>query len=159
MRTIRFTILLAPVFLAGCASSSDADREWLNIPPMDTTAHTRLPDGQAGKTTFETHTDTVNAEGARTRTQTQSGVEGSSAVRFTVQIGSFADAKNASIVQAAARQRYQLPVVNEYNAQRKRYQIRIGFFESREAAIAFCARLKSDFPQEYKDAWVAQITK
>jgi cell division protein FtsN len=140
------------LILAGCGSASDTDREWMNIPPMDTTV-------QARKTTFETRTDTIDAEGAQPKTQTDPAVAASAELRFTVQIGSFTDAKNASLAQAAARQRYQLPVVNDYDAQRRRYQIRIGFFESKEAAGAFCAKLKSDFPQEYKDAWVAPINK
>jgi cell division protein FtsN len=124
----------------------------MNIPPMDTTV-------QARKTTFETRTDTIDAEGAQPKTQTDAAVAASAELRFTVQIGSFTDAKNASLAQAAARQRYQLPVVNDYDAQRRRYQIRIGFFESKEAASAFCTKLKSDFPLEYKDAWVAPINK
>jgi cell division protein FtsN len=152
MRTRQFTHLIMMLILAGCGSSSDTDREWMNIPPMDTTV-------QARKTTFETRTDTIDAEGAQPKTQTDAAVAASAELRFTVQIGSFTDAKNASLAQAAARQRYQLPVVNDYDAQRRRYQIRIGFFESKEAAGAFCAKLKSDFPLEYKDAWVAPINK
>lgn len=152
MRTQHFTHLVMILILAGCGSSSDADREWMNIPPMDTTVHAR-------KTTFETRTDTIDAEGAQPKTQTSPATAASAELRFTVQIGSFTDAKNASLAQATARRRYQLPVVNDYDAQRRRYQIRIGFFESKEAASAFCAKLQSDFPQEYKDAWVAQINK
>ncbi len=152
MRTQQFTHLVMILILAGCGSASDTDREWMNIPPMDTTV-------QARKTTFETRTDTIDAEGAQPKTQTDPAAAASAELRFTVQIGSFTDAKNASLAQAAARQRYQLPVVNDYDAQRRRYQIRIGFFESKEAAGAFCAKLKSDFPQEYKDAWVAPINK
>ena len=76
-----------------------------------------------------------------------------------VQIGSFTDAQNASNVQLLARQRYKLPVVNDYNAARHQYQIRIGFFEKEQSANEFLRKLRSDYPNDYKDGWVVQINK
>ena len=76
-----------------------------------------------------------------------------------VQIGSFKEAKYASTVQAVARERYKLPVVNDYNTARRRYQIRVGFFETKQTANEFLLKLRTDYPQEYKDAWVVQLNK
>jgi cell division septation protein DedD len=118
---------------------------------QDTTAQER-------KANFETRTDTVTTEGTKQRAESSS-LFNSAQVRFMVQIGSFTDATNASNVQLTARQRYQLPVVNDYNAARRRYQIRIGFFEMEDTANEFLLKLRTDFPQDYRDAWVVQINK
>lgn len=134
--------------IAGCGSSENVDRDWSALP--DTTAQTR-------KSSFETRTDTVlAADGKRS---TEASEVNASPVRFTVQIGSYSIAKNASAAQGVARQRYSLPVVNEYNAARRMYQIRIGFFETDAAAKEFRLQLVRDHPADYKGAWVVQITK
>jgi hypothetical protein len=139
-------------FAAGCGSSENTDREWeVTPPPPDTTAQVR-------KSTFETYTDTVTTQPKNQR-GAQSSAFNSSPVRFTVQVGSYSVPKNASAAQILARQRYPLPVVNEYNAARQKYQIRIGFFETEVAANEFRAQLINDHPAEYKDAWVVQIMR
>lgn len=150
-RLSHFILLCFAILLAGCSAASDSDRDWTTIPPMDTTA-------QARKTSFETRTDTILAQAGKQHAEPEP-LYNAAPVRFTVQIGSFAESQNAAAVQLLARQRYQLPVVNDYSAARKRYQIRIGFFETQEDAAQFLAKLRSDFPQEYKDAWVVQIGK
>jgi cell division septation protein DedD len=142
-----FFIVLAFV---GCGSSEQADRDWLGTQPQDTTTQER--------TSFEIRTDTVTTQGPRQPAQPPSQFN-SAPVRFMVQIGSFTNVQNASEVQLLARQRYALPVVNDYNAARRRYQIRIGFFETQEDAGEFLQKLRTDFPQEYNDAWVVQIAK
>jgi cell division septation protein DedD len=76
-----------------------------------------------------------------------------------VQIGAFKDAQNASRIQALARERYHQPVFNDYNTAISLYQIRLGFFETREAAREFRDRMAREFPEEYKDSWVAQLTQ
>ena len=142
-------MIVAMTFFVGCGSSEDTRRDWLST--QDSTAQTR-------RTTFETSTDTVTTQGVTGASETTNAA-GSRIVRFTVQIGSFRDAKNASVVQTSARQRYQLPVVNVYNAAGHLYQVRIGFFETEEQAIAFRATLMNEHPLDYKDAWVVEINK
>ena len=76
-----------------------------------------------------------------------------------VQIGAFKDPKNASRMQVTARQRYHLPVLNDYNTKYALYQIRIGFFESREAAQTFRQQMSQEHPHDYKDSWVVQLKR
>ena len=150
-RFVSFSIFVVVILVvAGCGSSENVDKNWL-YPSVDTAAQPR-------KTTFETRTDTVTTESAKQHAELSSPYN-SAPVRFMVQIGSFKEAKYASTVQAVARERYRLPVVNDYNTARRRYQIRIGFFETEQTANEFLLKLRTDYPQEYKDAWVVQLNK
>lgn len=76
-----------------------------------------------------------------------------------VQIGAFKDPHNASKVQVSARNRYHMPVLNDYDIAHGYYQIRIGFFESEDAARALCERLQKEYPNDYKDSWVVQLKR
>ena len=113
---------------------------------------------QAPRLGFKTHTDTVYSQ--KSRTSTPSGVAGRERqIRFMVQIGAFKDPQNASRIQTLARQRYHLPVLNDYHPTLALYQIRIGFFETREAAYTFRGRMHKEFPADYKGAWVVQLKR
>jgi len=107
---------------------------------------------------FRTRADTVTAlHAAETGTV---GAPGRTAqVRFMVQIGAFKDPKHASAVQAATRRRYRMPVLNDYLAGPGLYQIRIGFFESRENARAFQEQMKREHPTDYVDSWIVQLKR
>jgi hypothetical protein len=146
VKLLAATAIIGCYLLAGCGSTQEVDTGWLE---SDTTS-------QRQTTLFETRTDTVATVGAKHVTESSSPYN-SSLVRFMVQIGAFRDPLFASTVQATARLRYKLPVVNDYNAGRRLYQIRIGFFEAEEAARAFIAQLRTEYPHDYKDAWIVQI--
>ena len=150
LKSVILCTLLLILVLSGCGTTSDTDTSWLDekaepVPEID-------------KTTFVTRTDTVTTVGGE---QNSPPITSYSpvAVRFTVQIGSFRNSRYASAVQMHARERYRLPVVNDYNAARKLYQIRIGFFETEQHAADFLARLRTEYPKEYSDAWIVQIAK
>jgi cell division septation protein DedD len=76
-----------------------------------------------------------------------------------VQIGAFKDPHLATAVQSTARQRYHMPVLNDYNIQVGLYQIRLGFFETRSSAQAFRRKMVQEYPADYKDSWVVQLPR
>lgn len=76
-----------------------------------------------------------------------------------VQIGAFKDPYNASRIQTLARARYRIPVLNDFHPVYGLYQIRIGFFETVEAARGFRDRLRQEFPNDYADSWVVQLKR
>ncbi len=137
--------------LYGCGSSEET-RESLPPSTTPTTEQTQQ------KLRFETRIDTVKtmSEGDHTGTAEYPRER---QIKFMVQIGAFKDSRNASRIQALARERYHLPVLNDYNTRLGLYQIRIGFFENREQAMAFRQKMKSGFPSEYRDAWVVQLKR
>ncbi len=137
--------------IAGCGSSSEADKDW--------TASTDSIRVTSRTPAFETRTDTVTAQTPAQRFDDTSGSQPGAGIRYMVQIGAFKEAHHATAVQTLARQRYELPVVNDYNAQRRLYQVRIGFFETEAEAQAFKARLIREHRGDYWDAWAVQISK
>ena len=107
---------------------------------------------------FETKTDTVLTHGAGNQGPTDIEDRGPQ-IRFMVQIGAFKDPQNASHIQTTARERFRMPVLNDYHPQLTLYQIRIGFFETYEAAQAFRLRLIKEHPKDYNDSWIVQLKR
>jgi cell division septation protein DedD len=148
----------AALLIPGCGTTEESSEEHQPaISPLG-----RPPDSVATtpsrRTVFETRTDTVNAlRGLEHRIN--GSAYPSEGIRYMVQIGAFSDPHHATIVQAEARKRYHLPVLNDYHAVRKLYQIRIGFFESRESARRFRQQLIHDYPADYSDSWVVQLKR
>ena len=104
---------------------------------------------------FETKQDTVLA--LDTQIPAPSADTRIPQIRYMVQIGAFKDPKLASGVQTVARDRFHLPVLNDYNTQLELYQVRIGFFETYESAAEFRRKLQTEFPPDYKDSWIVQL--
>jgi len=107
---------------------------------------------------FETRTDTVYSRSTGT-SGSKTAIERERQIRFMVQIGAFKDPQKASRVQIHARERYGLPVLNDFHPTLALYQIRIGFFETRAAAYTFRERMHKEFPDDYKDSWVVQLKR
>jgi len=84
---------------------------------------------------------------------------GERSIRFMVQIGAFQDPANASAVQLLARERYRIPVLNDYHVGLKLYQVRIGFFENYQSAGKFRAQMIQEHPGDYSDSWIVQLKR
>ena len=144
--------LLLLVVLMGCGSSIDTQETQSTPPPPSP------PAKQTQGMEFETNTDTVAMEKAHLDSIASHGgrdVE----IKYMVQIGAFKDPQLAAAVQTAARERYHLPVLNDFNTALGLYQIRIGFFETRENAYEFRQRMQREYPGNYKDAWVVHLKR
>jgi cell division septation protein DedD len=139
------------VFLPGCGTTGE--------PAPARAPGVAAPRAQAPDSVqFHTKADTVTALHASE--QATVGVPGRAPqIRFMVQIGAFKDPNRASTVQAEARKRYHMPVLNDYFAGSGLYQIRIGFFESRDNARVFQQQMRRDHPSEYTDSWIVQLKR
>lgn len=147
MRTAAALALGTSALLAlQCASTGESDREWTFSTP-DSTTESKPP-------AFEAHADTVAVKPSRDQAATP---QRPSAARYSVQIGSFRVRRNAGRAHTLARQRFQLPVINEYDAARKLYHIRVGFFATWDEAVVFRNQLVATHPHEYGDAWIVRI--
>jgi len=145
------------LLLTGCGSAEKAQQE--EQPSGIAPAVFPEPSPAQQPPRFETQTDTVIAT---RESEQEAAIDSGLAnpdIRFMIQIGAFQDPQNASAAQNLARERYHLPVLNDYTARIGLYQIRIGFFETREAAHEFLARMQAGYPQEYKDSWVVQLKR
>jgi cell division septation protein DedD len=133
----------------GCGPSEEAEEAPATSPKVEVGSQRRE---------FETKTDTVNTVTGALHRRSQPSSDALQ-VRYMVQVGAFKDPQNASKIQALTRERYHLPVVNDYLGKLALYQIRVGFFESREAATAFLQRMQKEYPKDYKDSWVVQLRR
>ncbi len=107
---------------------------------------------------FETSIDTIRSTSAKSRNAVDARSP-SATIRFMVQIGAFKDPKNATTVQLTARDRYHLPVFNDFHPVYSLYQVRIGFFETYDDAEKFKQKMYREFPVDYKDSWVVQLKR
>lgn len=145
---------LSLVLVTGCGRIPEAEEAGAPTPPAPPPV-TAQPSPHMQ---FETRTDTVSTEKTRHKPGAQS-TNREPQIRYMVQVGAFKVPNNASRVQTIARARYHLPVLNDYNTAYSLYQIRIGFFESREDAYKFRQRMQQEHPADYKDAWVVQLKR
>jgi cell division septation protein DedD len=145
-------VAAAAVLAAGCGQEEPVTRA-----AVDTTAVVQQPVKPAAPE-VESRTDTVISV-RHDETDGASPDTTGAAVRFTVQVGAFKDPQLASAIQAETRKRYHLPVLNDYYATLGLYQIRVGFFATREEAHQFRQKMIDEFPADYKDSWVVQIRR
>lgn len=149
---LRAGVLLIFFAVAGCGTVSDfADHE--------SGTETDIPAPQAAQTLrLETRTDTIQTE-RNAMPGVRNGDTERDTIRFMVQIGAFKNPRNASKVQQEARTRFRLPVVNDYHTKYSLYQIRIGFFVTRDEAEVFRKKLQREYPGDYSDAWVVTLRR
>jgi len=149
-------LLVACAFTAAVSGCGSAEEASVAQPPAHPQQHTAP--APTRRLEFETRTDTVTAlHGTERRAPGTPGREVQ--IRYMVQIGAFKDPHRASEVQAEARKRYKMPVLNDYHAALGLYQIRLGFFVSRVSAHEFRQRMIKDYPAEYRDSWVVQLKR
>jgi cell division septation protein DedD len=115
------------------------------------------PPPKEAPVSFRTSTDTIatSPHGGEETGDLQTGER----IRFMIQIGAFRDPANASAVQLRARERYRVPVLNDYHTGLKLYQVRIGFFEDYASADKFRLQLVQEHPADYRDAWIVQLKR
>jgi cell division protein FtsN len=155
---MRFLVILSLLFcsaalLTGCSSGEQSQEEPPAPPPL-----TPMEQPKAPEVEFEMKTDTVDAV---KRFERVGGDSGSTqvGVRYLVQIGAFKEPQNASAAQVKARERFAQTVLNDFDKVTGLYQIRIGFFETREGAEAFRQKIKTEYPGEYTGSWIVTLKR
>ncbi len=78
-------------------------------------------------------------------------------IHFAVQIGAFRDPENARSVGDAARGRFSFPVTENYDAESGLYLVRVGTFQTRDAAHEIRLKMQKDYPKDYRDCWIVQV--
>lgn len=153
MLPIRIVLLLLALALlaAGCGTTEQTQES----PPEAPAPPAALP-AEPPPQELRSRVDTVSVQQTTLPPLDSAGVSDLPA-RYVVQIGAFKDPALADAAQALARQRYAMTVLNDYNPLVGLYQIRVGFFDTKEEAYVFRTRIQNEFPEEYKDAWVVQF--
>jgi cell division septation protein DedD len=107
---------------------------------------------------FVARVDTIEAAGTAGTAGTDTTLADGE-VLFSIQIGAYKEPANASAAQSHARERYTLPVLNEFQERPGLYRIRIGNFATREEAAAQLARMRTAFPADYRDSFILQLQR
>jgi cell division protein FtsN len=152
--TVLGLALLGSYLCSGCGPSQEAQEEKTLPPAEPVKQDVKKPDME-----FEMRTDTVDAVRKKAEPGAVQADSTNWIIQYTVQVGAFKDPQNASLAQAKAKTRLQLPVTNEYDQKTGLYQIRVGSFARREEAAAFRQKLQRDYPGEYNDSWIAEVRK
>jgi hypothetical protein len=148
-------VIAVSLLACGCGQEEETTRIEADTtavaPPVVTPQHPKAPE-------IESRIDTV------TTVHREEGDEGGpdstgAQIRFMVQVGAFKDPQLASAIQTETRKRYHLPVLNDFYSSLGLYQIRVGFFTTREEAHLFRQKMIEEFPADYKDSWVVQLRR
>lgn len=152
MRNVCITAGLCLTFLQGCGTSGQMEEAQT---PGESIAVPAPPPPPPQE--FRSRTDTVSAEqkAAGIPKEDESGAP--VLIRYLVQVGAFKDPMLADAAHSTAKQRFALTVLNDYNPLVGLYQIRIGFFDTKEEAQTFRDKIKKEFPEDYRDSWIVQI--
>jgi cell division septation protein DedD len=128
----------------------------------DNSASTPERNGTKQKNTqrFTVRADTLHATSRKRDSTTAAAIE----IRnhtpkkyYSVQIGAFKSENNVKQNQTMLEKRFQKPVITFFDKGISLTRICIGKFSSEEAAWKFLRTMQEQFPNDYKQAWVAAL--
>jgi hypothetical protein len=79
--------------------------------------------------------------------------------KFTVQVGAYQSRQSADRTAGLAGDRFTRNIYTFYDAEGNFFKVFIGVFDSKEEARRFRDRMAQQYPQDYRDAWVAELKK
>jgi hypothetical protein len=118
-----------------------------------------VDDSRVEESIFAARQDTVKIQAFQEGEEIEGADAADPATFFTVQIGAFKQPMNAERAHRRAQQRFHLETSTEYDVLEELYKITVGKFLNYEQARAFCDRIVRDFPRDYNDAWVVELSQ
>jgi len=138
-------VLVIMIAIAGCKSPAVVS---------DT-----VDDDEVEESIFSARQDTVRVQTYREDIETTERDIAGLVEYYTVQIGAYKQPMNAERIYRKAQQRFNLETNTEYDLTEELYKITVGKFANYEQARAFRDRIMRDYPTEYIDAWIVEITQ
>ncbi len=149
--------VILTAFLAGCGSSKPASETQSSQPSPQITGQT-----PAAEQKPSVRIDTVDVSTQNTRQGNQApGVSPSTlpAGKFTVQVGAYKMQDNAERIASLAKERFSRGVSVVYDATTNLYKVMVGSFDVKDDARQFRDQMVQQYPVDYKDAWVSDLTQ
>lgn len=168
-----FFILALSSLCIGCSSSNEAaDDEYLTETinrdsvqvetpvvqkktekPVKKTAHTNQQ--------FSVQADTLDVKSKqKNRVQSSISVKSSAPKKFyTVEIGAFRLQSNVRRHQEQLAKRFNIPVTVFLDTTIRLTRVCVGNFSSKKSANDFLLMMKKQYPKDYPDPWISQLTK
>lgn len=157
-------LILSATMLAlstGCSGSGRAERDEMPPPPPVNQKEAEKPAiGQPAQTTPETPKSPQPELSRQEIVQPQGATREPAAVgNYAVQLGAYKMPDNADRISAMAKERFSLNVITLFDPTEELYKVYLGDFETKDAARTFRDVMALKFPEDYKDAWVAEKPK
>jgi cell division septation protein DedD len=140
-----YLLALSCYALPGCSSPEQAGQD---AAPEATTENREVR--------FEVRTDTVEVLKLDESVAAAPGAR-EPGIHFAVQIGAFRETENARSVGEVARARFSHPVTSKYDAASGLYLVRVGTFETRDAAHELRLEMQKKYSKDYRDCWIVQV--
>lgn len=121
---------------------------FLGIAGCQTSGNTRIPETQ----TTTTPPPSRSAQAGADTLQLPPG-------KYTVQIGAYTSGTSAKEVADRAERRFARAVYTIYDESDSLFRVMLGVFETKNLARDFRDLIVRQFPEDYKDAWVSELTK
>lgn len=79
--------------------------------------------------------------------------------KYTVQIGAFKSGTSAKQVADRAEQRFARTVYTIYDGTSELFRVMLGVFDTKILARDFRDLIVTQYPEDYRDAWVSELSK
>ena len=147
------------VFVAGCGSSKPAAENPSTQPSQTVTTQTP-PAEQKPANKIDT-VDVASQNMNKPQYQPPPAVSPSTLPtgKFTVQVGAYKMQDNAERIAALAKERFNRNVNVVYDGTTNLYKVMVGSFDIKDDARQFRDQMVQQFPVDYKDAWVSDLTQ
>lgn len=129
------------------------------VPPSVRKNETAVPSSQQR---FNVQADTLTVHTRKKERSTSPPVTVKSTLPrhyYSIQIGAFRLKSNADRNVEIINKRFSYPVIRFYEPGIKMERICMGHFTSYKAAVALLKSIQQQYPNDYKDAWIAELKK
>ncbi len=156
-----FLILLAISLGAGCAASSDQTTDKAATTSSSTPA---APSKPAAVVAAKPDTVNVAVQKAQkppyeTTDPVKTTLPPSSLIKFCVQVGAYKQQDNAGVIASLAKSRFAKNVYTILDPATNLYKVMVGDFTAKDDARMFRDRMVQQYPGDYKDAWVSELSQ
>ena len=161
MKTIIICCLLSCCFLlllGGCAASSDQTDKTASVPPPPPASKGTAPGASKGDT-VSVADQKVQKPSYEQTDQIKTSVPPSASVRYCVQVGAYKLRENADVVAGVAKGRFAKSIYTIHDAATGLFKVMVGDFTAKDDARLFRDRMVQQYPGDYKDAWVSELTQ
>lgn len=168
IRLLLLVVLLiaALTLLAGCAASDEGEKDQAtNTPPVvekraDPAPVEKAPVKEQAPPPQETPKETPNETVRETppppaAETTPVKPDG----KFSVQVGAYSMPEKASQIAATAKTRFSKRVYTLRDEKTNNIKVLVGDFGSKDEARSFRDQIIQQFPEDYKGAWVYDVSK
>jgi len=156
-------LLVLAVMLAGCGASSDQtaaanQNTTPAVTPPKRTVGVPVPVPDAQTDTVNVAVQKAQKPPYETTDPVKTTLPPSALVKYCVQVGAYKLQDNADVVASLAKSRFAKNVYTILDATTSLYKVMVGDFTAKDDARMFRDRMVQQYPGDYKDAWVSELS-